>query len=166
MPWIVTIEVIGGQRVSPFELVMGAFFLTADVIVERRYTHLRPWIISTGQVHRTCSKLWAAGHLESVNTNKLYLAEAEFKRPYCLGFSWSCTLALLVRTAFNPPLHGRFDSHVTMEEPATSPYAEATRVLRRSGSVRGLSINQATVGPYPGSMLAQEYHTYTSPPPL
>jgi hypothetical protein len=104
MPWIVTVEVIGGQRISPFELVMAASFLTADGIVGRRYTCLHPWIISTGQVHRTCSRLWAAGHLESVNTNELYPAKAESKKPYCLGFSWSCTLALLVRAAFNPPV--------------------------------------------------------------
>lgn len=60
----------------------------------------------------------------SIQVMKYTLLLAESQCPYVLGSPWPCTLAVLVRDGTHihslpPPLHGRFDYHVTMAKSAT-----------------------------------------------
>ncbi|KAF1843924.1 uncharacterized protein K460DRAFT_154223 [Cucurbitaria berberidis CBS 394.84] len=62
------------------------------------------------------------------------LHRAQSKKPYTLGSSWSCTLALLVLAAFDSTITPRHHG----KDAATLSTREVTRVLGRSGSVKAL----------------------------
>lgn len=88
-----------------------------------------------------------AGDL-SIKVMKYTLPPAESQSPCCLGFSWSCTLAVLVRDGIPPPL---FDAHVTMEKVRHTLHGSrvcAQQVWSREGNPWSIG----ALGPCPTSM--------------
>jgi hypothetical protein len=61
---------------------------------------------------RTKAPHYVLGRRTSEASNRVMRCGRE--QPYCLGFSWSCTLALLVPCGYHSPLHDPFDYHVTV----------------------------------------------------